>query len=219
MADQDGPQGVIDRTSAYWRLWVGGTNINLAHLPNKVVELLKRSLLVVRTQIDNGGAIIAANDSDIMQFARDTYSYMWPRDGALVANALDLAGFPDVARWFYKFCSDVITDEGYFYHKYNPDGSPASSWHPWVLKGVQSMPIQEDETALVVWALWRHYFRYRDIEYIRPSGSTSSRMRRLHGALRRQSYRPALLPTTCGKSAGAFTRSPSRRVRRVEGGA
>jgi ferredoxin len=30
------------------------------------------------------------------------------------------------------------------------------------------MPIQEDETALVVWALWRHYYRYRDIEFIRP---------------------------------------------------
>ena len=163
-----GPQGVLDRTSAYWRLWVGGTNINFGNLPTKVVELFKRSLLVLRTQIDNGGAIVAANDSDIMQFSRDTYSYVWPRDGALVANALDMAGFPDVARWFYKYCSDVLTEEGYFYHKYNPDGSPASSWHPWVLKGNRAMPIQEDETALVVWALWRHYFRYRDIEFIRP---------------------------------------------------
>ena len=162
------PQGVMDRTAAYWRLWVGGTNMNFGHLPPQAVELFKRSLLVLRTQIDNGGAIVAANDSDIMQFSRDTYSYVWPRDGALVANALDLAGFPDVARWFYSFCKNVITEEGYFYHKYNPDGSPASSWHPWVLKGVQSMPIQEDETALVVWALWRHYFRYRDIEFIRP---------------------------------------------------
>ena len=27
-----------------------------------------------------------------MQFARDTYSYIWPRDGALVADSLDLAG-------------------------------------------------------------------------------------------------------------------------------
>ena len=67
-----------------------------------------------------------------------------------------------------RSASDVITDEGYFYHKYNPDGSPASSWHPWVLKGSRSLPIQEDETALVVWALWRHYYRYRDIEFIRP---------------------------------------------------
>jgi oligosaccharide amylase len=163
-----GPQGVIDRTSSYWRLWVGGTNMNFGNLPAKVVDLFKRSLLVLRTQIDNGGAIVAANDSDIMQFSRDTYSYVWPRDGALVANALDMAGFPDIARWFYNFCSDALTDEGYFYHKYNPDGSPASSWHPWVLKGNRAMPIQEDETALVVWALWRHYHRYRDIEFIRP---------------------------------------------------
>ncbi len=162
------PQGVVDRTSSYWRLWVGGTNINFGNLPNKVVELFKRSLLVARTQIDNDGAICAANDSDIMQFSRDTYSYVWPRDGALVADSLDLAGFPDVARWFYTFCQKTITDDGYFYHKYNPDGSPASSWHPWVMKGERALPIQEDETALVVWALWRHYFRYRDIEFIRP---------------------------------------------------
>ena len=122
------PQGVIDRTTSYWRLWVGGTNINFGNLPPKVVDLFKRSLLVCRTQIDNGGAIVAANDSDIMQFARDTYSYMWPRDGALVANALDMAGFSDIARWFYTFCKNVLTEDGYFLHKYNPDGSPASSW-------------------------------------------------------------------------------------------
>ncbi|MGN6625252.1 MAG: glycoside hydrolase family 15 protein [Tepidisphaeraceae bacterium] len=162
------PQGVIDRTTAYWRLWVGGTNINFGNLPSKVVDLFKRSLLVVRTQIDDDGAIIAANDSDYLHFNRDTYSYMWPRDGALVADSLDLAGFSDVAKRFYTFCQKAITDEGYFYHNYNPDGSPASSWHPWVLKGRQVLPIQEDETALVVWALWRHYFRYRDIEFIRP---------------------------------------------------
>ena len=162
------PQGVLDRTSSYWRLWVAGTNINFGNLPAKVVELFKRSLLVVRTQVDNDGAIVAANDSDIMQFSRDTYSYVWPRDGALVADALDLAGFPDVARSFYTFCQRVITEDGFFYHKYNPDGSPASSWHPWVMKGHRALPIQEDETALVVWALWRHYFRYRDIEFIRP---------------------------------------------------
>lgn len=162
------PQGVIDRTTAYWRLWVGGTNINFGNLPPKVVDMFKRSLLVMRTQIDNDGAIIAANDSDIMQFSRDTYSYMWPRDGALVADALDLAGFSDLAKSFYSFCQRSITDEGFLYHKYNPDGSPASSWHPWVMKGKQVLPIQEDETALVVWALWRHYFRYRDIEFMRP---------------------------------------------------
>ncbi|MEZ0267840.1 MAG: glycoside hydrolase family 15 protein [Phycisphaerae bacterium] len=165
---KQGPQGVIDRTTSYWRLWAGGTNINFGNLPPKVVDLFKRSLLVTRTQVDNDGAIIAANDSDIMQFSRDTYSYMWPRDGALVANALDMAGFSDLARWFYSFCQRTISPEGFFYHKYNPDGSLASSWHPWLMKGQRVLPIQEDETALVVWAIWRHYYRYRDIEFIRP---------------------------------------------------
>ena len=169
----NGPQGVIDRTTAYWRLWLAATRLKFPepeqHGPSeKVVDLFKRSLLVVRTQIDNNGAIIAANDTDIMQFSRDTYSYLWPRDGALVAASLDDAGFPDVARSFYKFCAEIIDDGGYFLHKYNPDGSPASSWHPWVSLGNPQLPIQEDETALVLWALWRHYQQYRDIEFVRP---------------------------------------------------
>ena len=162
------PQQVIDRTTAYWRLWSGGPGFNFDDLPDKVVDLFQRSLLVVRTQIDEEGGILAANDSDIMQFSRDTYSYVWPRDGALVADALDQCGFADLPRRFYTFCQRTITPEGYFLHKYNPDGSPASSWHPWIMNGGPSLPIQEDETALVVWVLWRHYWRYRDIEFMRP---------------------------------------------------
>ncbi|MEM1107325.1 MAG: glycoside hydrolase family 15 protein [Planctomycetota bacterium] len=173
---RESPQGSIDRTRSYWKLWLAASRADVgaeaepvAGLSPKVLELFKRSLLLVRTQIDNGGAIIAANDSDIMQFSRDTYSYLWPRDGAFVADAMDAAGFPDVSRQFYRFCRDVLSHRGMFLHKYNPDGSPASSWHPWVdAKGRPQLPIQEDETALVVWALWRHYVRYRDIEFTRP---------------------------------------------------
>lgn len=177
---REGPQGSIDRTKAYWKLWLAASRTDVVSteddkpgegpgLSQKVLDLFKRSLLLVRTQIDNDGAIIAANDSDIMQFSRDTYSYLWPRDGAFVADAMDAAGFPDVSRQFYRFCRDVLSDRGMFLHKYNPDGSPASSWHPWVDgQGRPQLPIQEDETALVVWALWRHYVRYRDIEFTRP---------------------------------------------------
>jgi len=159
---------MIESNIAYWKLWAGGTNINFGNLPPRIVDLFKRSLLIIRTQTDNNGAVVAANDSDVLQFSRDTYSYLWPRDAALAAHAMDLAGFSDVARWFYSLAGRIITDEGYFLHKYNPDGSPASSWHPWVSNGQRQLPIQEDETALVIWALWRHYFRYRDIEYVRP---------------------------------------------------
>ncbi len=170
---REGPQGVIDRTRAYWKLWLDASRIDLPDeraggTNQRIKDLVERSLLVVRTQIDNNGAIIAANDSDIMQYSRDTYSYLWPRDGALVAAGLDDAGFPDVARAFYSLCSKIIEPGGYFLHKYNPEGSPASSWHPWVSQNEPQLPIQEDETALVIWALWRHYATYRDIEFVRP---------------------------------------------------
>src|SRR5438270_223149 len=129
----------------------------------------KRSTLVIRTQVDNRGAIIAANDSDVLRFNRDTYSYLWPRDGALVADSLDLAGYGEVTRRFFFLCGDLMTREGYLLHKYNPDGSLGSSWHAWSTPdGRLELPIQEDETGLPIWALWQHYERDRDIEFIRP---------------------------------------------------
>lgn len=164
-----GTEYFIKRTANYWRAWVNTEDFNPADLPPKVVELYKKSLIILRTNIDSGGAIIAANDSDIQHFARDTYSYMWPRDGALTAYALDMAGYLGVTRRFYDFCLDIIKKGkesiGYFLHKYNPDGSLGSSWHPWIHQVEKRLPIQEDGTGLILWALWFHFDKFRDVEF------------------------------------------------------
>jgi glucoamylase len=162
------PQKLIDRTGAFWRLWANKDDYEYDGLPDEVVRLYKRSLIVIRTQVDNGGAIIAANDTDITQFNRDTYSYMWPRDGALVAHSLDISNRRTLTSNFYRFCLPLLTREGYFLHKYNPDGSAGSSWHPWIRDGAYSLPIQEDETALVLWALWKHFDKFRAVEEVKP---------------------------------------------------
>ncbi|UCD65363.1 MAG: glycoside hydrolase family 15 protein [Deltaproteobacteria bacterium] len=162
------PETLIKRTSDYWHLWVHKETLSLETLPQSVAKLYRRSLLVLNTQIDANGGILAANDSDVVMFNRDTYSYIWPRDGALVANALDVAGYPEIAQRFYEFAARTISKDGYFLHKYNPDGTLASSWHPWQENGQHQLPIQEDETALVIWALWNHFVIYRDIEFIKP---------------------------------------------------
>jgi GH15 family glucan-1,4-alpha-glucosidase len=164
-----GAEYFIRRTGNYWSAWLNKEKIYFSNLPTKIVEQYKKSLLILRTNIDSRGAIIAGNDSDVQHFARDTYSYMWPRDGALTAYALDMAGYLGITRHFFDFCLNIISkgkeSSGYFLHKYNPDGSLGSSWHPWVNRHEKILPIQEDGTGLVIWALWSHFDKFRDIEF------------------------------------------------------
>jgi glucoamylase len=165
---ETGPDRMIERTAAYWHLWVRKEPLDLSPLPAPVADLFRRSQLVMRTQIDNGGAIIAANDSDITQFGGDHYSYCWPRDGALVAYALVLAGQSELSRNFFRYCTRCLRGEPYFLHKYTPAAELASSWHPWMLEGQRVLPIQQDETSLVMWALRRHFEVFRDVEFVKP---------------------------------------------------
>lgn len=161
------PQVFLDYSANYWRAWVNKNETDFADLPAGIVDFYKRSLLIVSTQIDQNGAILAANDADVTERATDHYSYLWTRDGAFVANALDMAGYSGITRSFYELCSQIVHPEGYFLQKYNPDGTVASGWHAaWDTAAKKKLyPIQEDETALVLWALWQHYDKFRDIEF------------------------------------------------------
>jgi GH15 family glucan-1,4-alpha-glucosidase len=163
------PQNYLNHTENYWRVWVNKNDTEFGDLSSEIIGLYKRSLLIARTQIDNGGAILAANDSEVTERATDHYSYLWTRDGALVANALDLAGYPFLTRKFFDFCAEIVHRDGYFLQKYNADGSVASGWHAaWdVWSKKKLIPIQEDETALVLWALWQNYDKYREVEFTR----------------------------------------------------
>lgn len=160
------PSYLIKTTQDFWRAWANKQNFTFYQLDDTVVSLFKKSVLIIRTHVDENGAIIASGDSDMLKGGRDTYSYMWPRDGALTAIALDRAGYTTVTKKFFEFCNDVITEDGYFMHKYRSDKSLGSSWHPWVRGGKAELPIQEDEVALVIWALWNHYSYSKDLEFI-----------------------------------------------------
>lgn len=177
----EGSGKLISNTSKYWQNWVRGKVTNYFgekpprafaenDLNEKILELYKRSLLIIRTQFDNGGAIIAANDSTFVKAGgKDTYSYFWPRDGALVSLALIEVGFGDLVKKFFDYCKNILHTDGYILHKYYPNKNHglASSWHPWVDKGGNlQLPIQEDETALVIYAIWKHYERFGDQEFL-----------------------------------------------------
>ncbi len=161
-----GPSKIYDHTFYYWREWVNKEQFVLHGIPPHIKSLFSQSLLLIRSQIDNRGAIIASSDSDIMKFNKDNYNYIWPRDGAFVSQALSHANCTEVVRNFFFFCENIITDEGYVYSKYTPDGSLGTSWHPKVKDGKVQLPIQEDEAALLLVALDTYYKNTRAVETI-----------------------------------------------------
>lgn len=160
------PKYLTGTTRDFWHAWVNKQPFKFHDLDGSIVRQFKKSLLIMRTHVDNRGAILASGDSDILFHGRDTYSYMWPRDGAFIAMALDRAGDSQVVKKFFEFCNQVITDEGFMMHRYRADQSLGSSWHPFVREGKAQLPIQEDETALLVYTLWQHYSLTKDLEFV-----------------------------------------------------
>jgi len=160
------PAHLIKTTEDFWRAWLHKTPLDFKDLSDDMVMLFKKSLLIIRTHVDNKGGILASGDTDLLRYGKDYYSYVWTRDAAIVAISLDLLSNTNLTKVFFDFCNEVVTDKGYFMHKYLTDRSMGSSWHPWIREGKPQLPIQEDETALVIVALKNHFEISKDLEFI-----------------------------------------------------
>jgi GH15 family glucan-1,4-alpha-glucosidase len=162
-----GVEQMLLEVENYWSAWLNRLKFDLNILPLEVARLFKRSLLLMRTHVDSHGGYLASLDSDLREIHKDTYSYVWPRDGSMAALAFTSAGFTDVASMFFGFCHKVVGEDGFFSHKYLPDGSLGSTWHALIdSSGNLQLPIQEDETASVLYALWKYYEKNGNLEFV-----------------------------------------------------
>ncbi len=193
----------------------------LVSLPTRVAEVFRRSLLVIRTQIDNRGAVIAANDSDILETARAHYSYMWSRDGALVTAALDQLNCQDITERFFDLSRRLLPcARPMLLHKYDPSGTVGATWHPHIIDGKHDQPFQQDSTALVLFSLGQHCRRYGESaftrrmydEFVVPAADFMLSYRDQSTGLPLPSYdlweeRRGVHAYTCGTVYGAFIAS------------
>lgn len=115
-----GPEEIYNRTAAYWRLWVSGTNTNFGNLPEKVTDLFKRSLLVIRAGMNNDGRILT--DYEMDDQAVGIRGTCRPLPALFAAHALDLGGYPDTAKLFYRRLGE-----------HNDLSGPAEVIAPWIL--------------------------------------------------------------------------------------
>lgn len=154
------------RTREYWRDWLAVGQDELARVDEKYLPMLKKSLMVIKAHTDKRGGIIASCDSSIYNYGRDYYSYVWPRDGAYAMWPLIRLGYTHEPRRFFEFCRDIIHDGGYLMHKYQPDRSIGSTWHPLVQSQRSELAIQEDETAGVIFMLGEYYAHSHDKDFV-----------------------------------------------------
>lgn len=154
---------VIEDARASDDACVEALSTKLQGLPDDLIGLARRSLLVLLAHCDHQGAILAATDSDIMSTNRANYCYTWPRDGAHVCIVLDRLSQHEHTRRFFRFCARMLSDEHpVLLQKYRPDGTLGATWHPWIVNGQHEIPFQEDETASVLHALAAHFHQTQD---------------------------------------------------------
>ncbi len=153
-------------TQNFYHEWLTIAEPKILKLPKKYRHYVIKSLLIIKSHIDARGAIIASGDSQMLNYARDYYGYFWPRDGAFIIWPLIRLGYTEEAKNFFNFCKNVLTPGGYFMHKYLPDESVGSTWHAAIENGHDELPIQEDETAIVIFML-NEYMQYsNDTDFV-----------------------------------------------------
>lgn len=154
-----------NKTQQAWATWASPSEQTLKEFEPADKTSIKQSLLVVKAHCDDRGSILASGDSSIFNSGRDYYCYCWPRDASYAIWPLIRLGLFDEARHFLEFARDTRHPDGYLMHKYQPDRSIGSTWHPLVHGAADSgrrrreLAIQEDETALTVYMVGE-YFKY-----------------------------------------------------------
>lgn len=154
---EDGVSKRLHQTANWWHTWLEPA----VQVADKIApdhrENFLRSVMIIKSQIDKRGAVIASTDTTMLNYSRDAYGYCWPRDGAYVLWPLIRMGYKDEAYRFFEFCRRGLHPAGYLMHKYRADGALGSSWHPYVQDGEVAPPIQEDETALTLFVFAQFY--------------------------------------------------------------
>jgi glucoamylase len=155
-------------TEAWWATYLAGARLPATD-DATVRAFAERSLVVARTATDRASGAIVASITTQSPYGAD-----WPRDGAFINHALDLAGFHDVVSRHNRFYARVQrrAPSGWSPFFGFPPCNPAAPTYPSCIPAgtfemnyyadseaaVPAGPIsfEIDNAGLVVWTLWDH---------------------------------------------------------------
>ena len=150
----------LDDTKKYWRKYLKDhSNIELK-TEGPLKRIYDRTILLFPLLInEQTGGISAGVESDEYKTKCGRYSYCWPRDGVFITEALDEIGMTKEAEKFYKvFCKMTQSRDGGWEQRFYTDGRLAPCWG-----------YQIDETASVVFGVYRHYEKNKNIKFLKDT--------------------------------------------------
>jgi GH15 family glucan-1,4-alpha-glucosidase len=166
-------QKELEQTHKEWQSWLKPAQTFAKRLDRKYQKSFLQSFMVAKSHLSHTGAPIASNDSEMLNHARDDYSYCWPRDALFALWPFVRLGYDQELISFFDFCEKIIKPEGYLMHKYLPNGELGPSWHPYAqYDGEKNLPIQVDETAGIVFLVSQFHSKFHNIELLRKYYST-----------------------------------------------
>jgi hypothetical protein len=138
---------LLEETHAHWGRWLAP-----AFLPNsddpRLSAACKRDLLVLAQCMDrNTGAIVRS------PVAHPPLALDWPRHGAWIMLALDMAGYHDLAETHTLFYCDAVRKEA---RRGKPLGSLPAALYPDRTEAVPHLVMEADSVAWMLGAFWRH---------------------------------------------------------------
>lgn len=154
-----------EQTKKYWRKYVkehDGLKLDLPVTEKniKIEKIYKRTILLyaLLTNQQTGG-IAASIEIDENRTKCGGYAYCWPRDAIFIAEAMDLLNMNKETEKFYKsFCKNTQSKSGRWEQRFYTDGILAPSWG-----------YQIDETAAVVYGVYRHYLKTKEVKFLKDN--------------------------------------------------
>jgi oligosaccharide amylase len=123
----------------------------------RIKQIYNRTILLYPLLInEETGGISASIEIDENKSKSGRYSYCWPRDAVFITKALDIIGMEKETEKFYKsFCKSTQSKSGMWEQRFYTDGRLAPCWG-----------YQIDETASVIYGLYNHYEKTKNIKFI-----------------------------------------------------
>lgn len=144
---------IVAAERATWQAWL--SRAKMPAMDERTRRVYRRALITMKQDTAENGAVLAAPT-----LLSPVYSFCWPRDGAIAAEAYLAAGYPEEAKKFVDWICQRQKPSGGWAVNFFLDGSRP-------LWDFGDRKNEHDEVGTVVWIIGKVFDRSKDTAWLR----------------------------------------------------